>query len=270
MIKKTIKGYPAPEFNGRVLRVLAHETMYEVDPFLMLDFFDSEDKELPAGSWHPHRGIETFTYITRGNMKERDTLNGDLSVASGGALHLSAGSGIYHTGVPTYSDEGIQGFQIWFNIPKDNKMDDPFTQAFQNDEFPHETTDDYDVKLLTGFHKGLIGPLDKSNLGLKMMDVQVKSQVTLTREPEKYGYIFVYEGCGSLSGESITSRSAYILDEGEFTVKGNVKFLFAEGTPLKEEIAWRGPIVMNTQEELRTAFTELNNDTFLKVSNYTE
>lgn len=264
MIKKIIKGYPAPEFDGRVLRVLAHETMYEVDPFLMLDFFDSEEKELPTGSWHPHRGIETFTYITRGNMKERDTLNGELSVSKGGALHLSAGSGIYHTGVPTYSEDGIQGFQIWFNIPKKNKMDTPFTQAFQNEDFPHEVTDEYDVKVLTGFHKGLTGPLDKSNLGLKMLDVTVNGKVTLTREAEKYGYLFVYGGSGTIADEEISYKNAYILDEGEFTVTGDVKFLFAEGTPLKEPIAWRGPIVMNTNEELIQAFNELNNNTFIK------
>jgi len=269
MVLKKIKGYPAPEFNGRVIRVLAHETVKEVDPFLMLDYFESDEKNMETGSWHPHRGIETFTYIVRGKMREKDTINGELEVDQGGALHLVSGSGMYHTGVPTYSENGIQGFQIWFNIPKQHKMDKPSSSAFQNNEFPHVATLKYDVKVLTGEYKGVKGPLDKSNLGLRILDVVVKDEISLRREIPKKGFIYVYEGIGRLNDTDVLEKqTAYVLEEGDYVFKNNgnneLRFLFAEGVPLKEPIAWRGPIVMNTQEELVKAFSELNNQTFIK------
>lgn len=264
MILKTVKGYPAPEFAGRVLRVLAHETTKDVDPVLMLDFFDSKEKNLPEGSWHPHRGIETFTYITRGKMREKDTLNGELEVDAGGVLHLSAGSGIYHTGLPTVSENGIQGFQFWFNLPQEDKMGKPFTEAFQNKEFPHLKTDDYDMKFLVGTYKGVIAPLQKPKLELTMIDVTVEKSISLHRSKERQGFIFVYEGNGTLNNEKIESQKAYILDEGDLIITGKLKFIFIEGKPLNEPIAWRGPIVMNTHEELMQAFKELNDGTFIK------
>lgn len=267
MIK--IKGYPAPEFNGRVIRVLAHETTKEVDPFLMLDYFESEEKEMETGSWHPHRGIETFTYIIRGKMREQDTINGELEVDAGGALHLVAASGMFHTGLPTYSEDGILGFQIWFNIPSMNKMDKPSSSAFQNSDFKHVTKDGFDVKVLTGKYEGIMGPLDKSNIGLRMLDVIVKDEISLQRETFKKGFIYVYEGSGVLNDtDELEQQTAYILDEGTFTFKNTgdteLKFLFAEGVPLEEPIAWRGPIVMNTQEEIAEAYKDLNNQTFIK------
>lgn len=269
MILEKIKGYLAPEFDGRVIRVLAHDTVKSVDPFLMLDYFESDNKNIEAGSWHPHRGIETFTYIVRGKMKEKDTINGELEVDEGGALHLVSGSGMYHTGVPTYSENGILGFQIWFNIPRTDKMDKPRSSAFQNSDFLHVIEKGYDVKVLTGEYKGVNGPLDKSNLGLRMLDVKVKTEVSIKREIFKKGYVYIYQGSGILNDIDILEKqTAYILDEGTYSFKNTgdneLRFLFAEGVPLEEPIAWKGPIVMNTQEELRVAFTELNNKTFIK------
>jgi redox-sensitive bicupin YhaK (pirin superfamily) len=266
---KRIEGYPAPEFDGRVLRVLAHGTVHDVDPFLMLDYFESKETNVGMGSWHPHRGIETFTYIKRGNMKEEDTINGVLGVDEGGALHLSAGSGMFHTSVPTYSEKGIQGFQIWFNIPQKDKMSKPYSASFQNSDFKHIKKDGNDVKVLTGIYEGVKGPLDKSNIGLRMLDVSVDKEIVLEREVFKKGYIYIYSGNGLINDEEeLISQSAYILDEGKYHIKNISKeplqLLFAEGVPLNEPIVWRGPIVMNTKEEIIEAYKDLENDNFVK------
>ncbi len=266
---KIIKGYKAPEFDGSVIRILAHETVDDVDPFLMLDHFETNKKEIGMGSWHPHRGIETFTYIVRGKMKEKDTINGELEVNEGGALHLSSGSGMYHTSVPTISEVGIEGFQLWFNIPMKNKMDKPYSAAFQNKDFPHVIENGSDVKVLTGIYKDTVGPLDKSNLGLRMLDVTVKHDIILQREKNKKGYIYIFKGKGVLNTKQVLeNKTAYILDEGEYVFmnksKEELRFIFCEGTPLNEPIVWRGPIVMNTSQEIEDAYIELNNKTFIK------
>ena len=268
MIIKKVEGYPAPEFDGRVLRVLAHNTVNDVDPFLLLDYFETRDKNFEAGSWHPHRGIETFTYITRGLMKENDTINGELQINAGGALHLSAASGMFHTAVPSYTEDGIEGFQIWFNIPQKNKMDLPHSSAFQNSAFKHVVKDGNDVKVLIGEYEDVKGPLDKSNLGLRLLDVSVKEELVLERQIFKKGFIFVYQGEGLLNKEEINTQISYVLEEGKYTIKNtgkeDLKFLFAEGVPLNEPIVWRGPIVMNSQEEILEAYNDLNKDTFIK------
>lgn len=264
---KIVKGYKAPEFDGSVIRVLAHETIKDIDPFLMLDYFETDKKEIGMGSWHPHRGIETFTYIVRGSMKEKDTINGELEVNEGGVLHLSSGSGMYHTSVPSYSEVGIEGFQLWFNIPMKNKMDKPYSSAFQNNDFPHVVEHGNDIKILTGKYKNKNGPLDKSNLGLNIFDVTVEQDIVINRSKGKKGYIYVFKGNGLIDNKKLETGTAYIIEPGEYVIinrSDSLRFLFCEGTPLNEPIEWRGPIVMNTKQEIKQAYEELNSNTFVK------
>ena len=166
-------------------------------------------------------------------------------------------------------NSGIQGFQIWFNIPQKDKMSKPYSASFQNSDFKHIKKDGNDVKVLTGIYEGVKGPLDKSNIGLRMLDVSVDKEIVLEREVFKKGYIYIYSGNGLINDEEeLISQSAYILDEGKYHIKNISKeplqLLFAEGVPLNEPIVWRGPIVMNTKEEIIEAYKDLENDNFVK------
>ena len=272
-MSKIINEYSAqPVMEGAgvlVNRVFGHGETTQFDPFLMLDYFET-DKETnsPGFPWHPHRGIETITYFLRGSGTHEDSM-GNKGVISAGELQwMSAGGGIYHQEMPATSKNGYQGFQFWLNLPQKDKMKSPEYQYINNGEMKEVAKDGSVVRVISGEYGGATGPVDKASLDVTMLHVSLEAgaSITLERGADEQGFIFVFEGGGSIDGQDAAATTAYTLDAGEIEISASepMEFIFAQGRPLKEPIAWGGPIVMNTREELQAAFDELNNGTFIK------
>jgi redox-sensitive bicupin YhaK (pirin superfamily) len=180
---------------------------------------------------------------------------------------MTSGKGIYHQEMPKASDVGYQGFQFWVNLPRKEKLVEPSYKYITKDKMKSYNKDGVKVDVISGNYKNIVGPIDKSKLGISMFHVSLEkgASIELTREKFKEGYIFVFEGVGALGKDIVELYNAYTLFEGEFLIeaKSKMQFIFAEGTPLKEPIYWKGPIVMNTREEIEETFNDLQNGTFI-------
>ncbi len=253
-----------------VNRVLGHGETTQFDPFLMLDYFETKEEiDSPGFPWHPHRGIETITYFLRGSGTHEDSLSNKGVISAGELQWMSAGSGIYHQEMPTTSKDGYQGFQFWLNLPAKDKMKRPDYQYIRQGEMKSARSDGSVVRVISGKYGGIVGVVDKANLDVTMLHVslQAGAQITLERGENEQGFIFVFEGGGSIDGQKCAARKAYTLGFGEILVRAGevpMELIFAQGRPLNEPIAWGGPIVMNTREQLQAAFDELQNGTFIK------
>jgi redox-sensitive bicupin YhaK (pirin superfamily) len=179
---------------------------------------------------------------------------------------MSAGKGVYHQELPGPRPNGVQGFQFWVNMPAKEKLNQPNYKYIKKGEMKSFKEDGKEVRVIAGKYNDIVGPIDKSNLGITMLHVSLDAgkELTLNRQVGKNGYLFLFEGSGTMNDEYVNSITAYTLNEGElvFKAKSNVEFIYAEGTPLNEPIAWKGPIVMNTEEELYDTFRDLRDGTF--------
>lgn len=254
-----------------VNRVFGHGQTAEFDPFLMLDYFNIEkNKESPGFPWHPHKGMETITYILKGKAKHEDSMKNSGIISDGELQWMSAGKGIYHQEMMEPSPQGIQGFQFWVNLPADKKLKEPDYQYIKKGEMKSSYGDGAEVRVISGEYDQIRGPIDKSDLGISMLHVIVNAEksISLTREEGKQGFLFLFEGDAELNNEQISSVTAYTLDTGTFTLQAGkgktAQFIYVQGKPLKEPIAWHGPVVMNTQEEIQSAFRDLQRGTFVQ------
>ena len=252
-----------------VNRVFGHGQTREFDPFLMLDYFNiEEDKESPGFPWHPHKGMETITYILKGNAKHEDSMGNSGTISNGELQWMSAGKGIYHQEMLAPSPLGIQGFQFWVNLPADKKLKEPDYQYIKKGEMKSSFHDGVEVRIISGEYDQITGPIDKSDLGISMLHVIVDAEksITLTRDEGKQGFLFLFDGEAELNGEKIESVTAYTLGSGELTLQAKteeIQCIFVQGRPLKEPVAWHGPVVMNTQEEIQSTFRDLQMGTFV-------
>ncbi len=254
------------------------------DPFLLLDDFrgDSPDRYMKGFPWHPHRGIETITYVTRGKVAHGDSLGNKGVIGPGDVQWMTAGSGIIHQEMPEGDPEGkMWGFQLWANLPRVEKMTDPNYQGFTDAEIPRVKLENGgEVHVICGTFNGVHGPVKEVAIQPEYFDVSLPPQTEFIREtPADHTVLaYVFEGQG-IFGEMTSTQgkgehsllgntTLIVFGEGEqvrvATETEGVRFLLITGKPLHEPVAWYGPIVMNTQEELRTAFQELQNDTFIK------
>lgn len=248
-----------------------HETNI-FDPFLMLDYFvEDQVVDSPGVPWHPHKGIETISYLLKGNIVHEDSMGNRGELGPGELQWMSAGRGILHQEMMGDSPvDGMQGFQFWLNLAAKDKLKEPDYKYIHNGEMKVIEEEGSIVRVIAGSYQGQSGPIDKSELGVEMMHMTIEAghSINLDRQVGKNGFIFVFEGQGLIDdSDSINEKSAYILGEGEIkmTAKDSrLEVIFAQGIPLNEPIAWYGPIVMNTQEELEEAFDDLNNDNFVK------
>lgn len=253
-----------------VRRVFSHGETREFDPFLLLDYLVVPPKtKTPGFPWHPHRGIETITYILKGDARHEDSIGNKGAIAAGELQWMSAGGGIYHQEMLGECDEGVQGFQFWLNLPAKDKMNPPGYLYIRQGGMPSVTAGDATVRVISGVYAGVKGPIDKDSLGVVMLHITVNAdgRFNLTRAPGKQGFIFVFEGEGALNGSALTPETGYALGAGQGEIVAGdtpLSFIFAEGVPLKEPIAWQGPIVMNSDAELVQAFRELREGTFIK------
>jgi redox-sensitive bicupin YhaK (pirin superfamily) len=243
----------------------------DYDPFLMLDSFDSHNSAdfIQGFPFHPHRGIETITYLLEGRMEHQDSLGHKGFIESGESQWMTAGSGIMHQELP---QEGpwMLGLQIWLNLPKTEKMTRPAYFDIKKDMIPLVKTDFGEVRVVAG-HYGETAGVKPPHVPATLIDFLVKAGKTTTI-PTKKGetvFIFLILGGATVLGKSYKEKTAILFGPGEaieVTATGpeDLRFLFFQGPPLKEPVAWGGPIVMNTQSELRLAFEELEGNSFIK------
>ena len=270
-IKQQVKGFETQDGAGvKLVRVLGHSTMEEFDPILMLDSFDSTNPEdYTAGfPMHPHRGIETISYVSQGQMKHRDSLGNEDTITSGEIQWMTAGSGILHEEILPASNRML-GVQLWLNLPAKDKMVPPAYHNIKNSQIKEIKLEGGILRLLAGTYKdkkGFIG----SYLPLDYYDIQLNPNASATIDTKKDHSVMMFTLVGdvSIGGELVKEKTAVKLTQGDFvTIKNsdsNAQVLFISSTAVKEPIAWGGPIVMNTREELQQAFVDLDEGTFLQ------
>jgi redox-sensitive bicupin YhaK (pirin superfamily) len=264
------------------------------DPFLLLDDFRSDVPAhyLKGFPWHPHRGIETITYLLRGEVAHGDSLGNSGVIAPGDVQWMTAGGGIIHQEMPKGDREGsMHGFQLWANLPASSKMMPPRYRGVVSNEIPEvKSADGATIKIIAGSVQGVTGPVRDVVTSPEYLDVTVAPGGTFTHSTVRGHTVFAYViGGGGVfchekdpyayerEGESyfdterdktITDRHLILFGDGDTvsvtTEAQSVRFLLISGKPIGEPIAWHGPIVMNTQEELRIAFDELSRGTFIK------
>lgn len=273
-IIKTVTGHPTQDGAGvSLIRVVGYNDVKEADPFLMLDAFDSTDPDdyIRGFPMHPHRGIETVTYLIDGQIDHKDSLGNSGSIKAGQSQWMTAGSGILHEEMPQKSDR-LFGLQLWVNLPQNEKMTPPQYFDITNDMIPEVKTDEGSVRVIAG-NFGDAGGVEPRHVKATMLDISLEpeKQFTMSMDEESTVLIYILEGDGFFGpdgGYLIEERTAVIFGRGDsFYVKSGadgIRFVMFAGRPLHEPVVWGGPVVMNTEEELQTAFRELEMGTFIK------
>jgi len=295
-IKRIAQSTPTIEGAGvKLRRAFGFGTTSEFDPFLLLDDFrnDQPDDYRAGFPWHPHRGIETITYVLAGTVEHGDSLGNVGKMGPGDVQWMTAGSGILHQEMPHGDAQGrMHGFQLWANLPSSLKMTAPRYQDVPAIEIPEVVDDDGTrVRVVCGEFWGKRGPVDGTAAEPRYLDVFVPpgKRKTLPVERGRHAFAYVFEGSGTFSdasqpfgvltekdtaqGEALIrertgNRSLVVFDSGdEVTVQAGdegIRFLLISGKPIEEPVAWHGPIVMNTQAELQQAVAELRDGSFIK------
>ena len=293
--KQILQAQPTLEGAGvKLHRAFGFKETGDFDPFLLFDDFRNEDpSDYVAGfPWHPHRGIETITYVLAGSVDHADSLGNQGSLGAGDVQWMTAGRGILHQEMPKGSTTGkMHGFQLWANLPSSLKMTAPRYQDVSSGEIPEVTDDDGTrVRVICGSFWGKTGPVDGIAADPRYLDVWVPPgrRKTLPVESSRHVFAYIFEGSGTFrdaskpfgvltekdsGGETLVreqtgNRSLILFDTGdEVSVQAGesgIRFLLVSGKPINEPVAWYGPIVMNTQAELRQAYAELQEGTFIR------
>lgn len=298
-IRPILEQRPAqPTMEGagvKLHRAFGFHDPSELDPFLLFDDFRNERPEDYAKGfpWHPHRGIETITYVLDGTVAHADSLGNKGDLNAGDVQWMTAGSGILHQEMPRGNADGqMHGFQLWANLPATMKMTTPRYQDVEAKDIPTVVDDDgTSVRVIVGDFWGKKGPVDGIAADPQYLDVSVPAGVRKTFKVDTYRRAFAYVFAGAGSFRDASTPSGVLLEKevmgeevnirdmsgdrtlvrfgtgDEVTVQAGdegIRFLLISGAPLEEPVAWHGPIVMNTKDELRTAVRELNNGTFIK------
>lgn len=274
-IKLRLTGQPVTEGAGvHLKRLFGHAEAPILDPFLMLDDFRSDIPEhyIKGFPWHPHRGIETITYILKGDVEHKDSLGNKGIISSGDLQWMTAGSGIIHQEMPKGDTQGsMHGFQLWANLPASQKMISPKYRDITSDQVPEVYLQNkIRIKLIAGKIGGSKGPVDDIVIDPEFFDCNVPAEETFTHsvDPDYTAFIYVIQGEGITDGQTLKNGDLVLYEKGDqLTISAldqSVRFLLLTGKPLKEPVAWRGPIVMNTQEELDKAFQEYEQGLFIK------
>jgi redox-sensitive bicupin YhaK (pirin superfamily) len=293
-VKKVVASKPTLEGAGvKLRRAFGFGDTTDYDPFLLFDDFrnDRPDDYLAGFPWHPHRGIETITYVLAGTVEHGDSLGNRGSLGAGDIQWMTAGSGILHQEMPKGDQAGrMHGFQLWSNLPASLKMTAPRYQDVLGKDVPEVVDDDgTSVRIVCGSFWGKSGPVDGVAADPRYLDIFVPPGVRkiLPVETSRHAFAYVFQGSGTFRDASspravqtdivgtgverpdfIGNRSMVLFDQGDEVVvqagDEGIRFLLVSGKPIEEPVAWYGPIVMNTQHELRVALDELNRGTFIK------
>ena len=296
-VKRIVEAQPHIEGAGvRLRRAFGFGDTEETDPFLLFDDFrgDQPTDYMAGFPWHPHRGIETMTYVLAGTVNHGDSLGNQGTLGAGDIQWMTAGSGILHQEMPQGDDAGrMHGFQLWANLPAAQKMTTPRYQDVVGADIPEVTDDDgTTVRIICGDFWGQRGPVDGIAADPRYLDVYVPpgKRKTLPVEMDRHGFAYIFDGAGNFRDASdpqtvatevmeagvpdatsidmTGNRNLILFDSGdEITVQAGdegIRFLLVSGKPIEEPVAWRGPIVMNSQDELQAAFRELQEGTFIR------
>jgi redox-sensitive bicupin YhaK (pirin superfamily) len=303
-VKRVAQSQPTLEGAGvQLRRAFGFGDTSEFDPFLLFDDFRNEDPNayLAGFPWHPHRGIETITYVLAGTVDHGDSLGNTGSLGAGDVQWMTAGSGILHQEMPKGDQQGrMHGFQLWANLPSSLKMTGPRYQDVSAGDIPEVVDDDGTrVRVVCGSFWGKSGPVDGVSADPRYLDIFVPPGVRkhLAVETTRNAFAYVFEGTGTfrdasepravqtelvgddneanpggVAGERVDDElgncSLVVFDRGDEVVvqagEKGVRFLLVSGQPIEEPVAWRGPIVMNTTEQLHQAYAELRTGTFIK------
>jgi redox-sensitive bicupin YhaK (pirin superfamily) len=294
-VKRLIQSKPTLEGAGvHLRRAFGFGATSEFDPFLLLDDFrnDIPADYLAGFPWHPHRGIETITYVLAGTVEHGDSMGNHGSIGAGDLQWMTAGSGIIHQEMPKGDAEGrMHGFQLWANLPSSLKMTTPRYQEVKSPEIPEALEDDGTrARVVCGSFWGKRGPVEGIAADPVYIDVSVPPgrRRSLPVETTSHAFAYVFAGSGKFCNASAPlavptesvqwldttppkdaeNRSLILFDRGDEVVvqagEDGIRFLLVSGKPLQEPVAWYGPIVMNTQEQLQQAFSELQKGTFLR------
>ena len=294
-VSRLIKSKPTIEGAGvHLRRGFGFGNTKETDPFLLFDDFRNEKPEdyLAGFPWHPHRGIETITYVLAGTVEHGDSMGNKGAIEAGDVQWMTAGSGIVHQEMPKGDREGrMHGFQLWANLPAALKMTKPRYQEVKAAQIPVIKDDDgTEIRVVCGKFRSTVGPVDEIAADPIYLDITIPAgkRKTIAVETNRNAFAYVFGGSGKICNASsplavptegvgwtdtappadAENRSLVLFDSGdEITVQADeegVRFLLVSGEPLREPVAWYGPIVMNTQEQLQTAYEELQRGTFLK------
>lgn len=273
-IKRIVRGVHTTDGAGvHLVRVVGQNDIDDFDPFLMLDAFDSDDPaDYVAGfPWHPHRGIETVTYLIEGDIEHGDSLGNRGSIKDGDCQWMTAGSGIIHQEMPQATDSML-GAQLWLNLPADDKMCDPQYGDIQKENVPVVKDDIATVRVLAGSYGEIEGAFQGQHVPTTYLDVEVNPNQEWEFQSDPEATLFVYLVSGSASfdgGENFEDHhQAVLFTQDEYlrvkAGKEGARMLLLQAHPLHEPVAWGGPVVMNTDEELRQAFKDIRNDTFIR------
>ncbi|QIE56370.1 pirin family protein [Pikeienuella piscinae] len=295
-ISRATKGQKTLEGAGvHLSRAFGFGDPKELDPFLLLDDFRNDDpaKYEKGFPWHPHRGIETITYVLAGDVEHGDSLGNRGVLGAGDVQWMTAGRGIMHQEMPKGDAMGrMHGFQLWANLPAAEKMTAPRYQDVKSADIPEVTDDDgAKARIVCGEFWGKRGPVDGIAANPRYVDISMPPNLTKTFkvEVDRHAFAYIFAGKGDfayaskpfgvlvekeIAGEEMHlrdmsgDRTLVVFDRGdEVSVKAGpegVRFLLVSGKPIREPVAWHGPIVMNTRAELTQAVTELKNGTFIK------
>ncbi len=294
-VKQIIQPKPTIEGAGvKLQRVFGFGKTKDFDPFLLLDDFRNDNPaDYVAGfPWHPHRGIETITYVLAGSVEHGDSLGNKGKMTAGDVQWMTAGSGILHQEMPKGDNQGrMHGFQLWANLPASLKMTDPHYQDIPASAIPEVTEDDGTrVRIICGEFWGKRGPVEGVAAHPNYLDISVApgQRKHLKIETTRNAFAYVFGGAGTFRDASdpravlteqaadanspakydVSNHSLVLFDRGdEIVVQAGdegIRFLLVSGKPIEEPVAWYGPIVMNTQEELRQAMSELQAGNFIK------
>lgn len=276
-VRRILKSIPITEGAGvHLKRAFSLNKATDVDPFLMLDEFHSSNPEdyRMGFPWHPHRGMETITYMLSGVIEHGDSLGNRGTIGPGDLQWMTAGSGIIHQEMPKGNDNGeLWGLQLWTNLPASHKMMPPRYREIKKEQIPSvHTMNGTEVKVICGEVDGMQGPVKDIMTEIEYLDITIPADASYRHptQPSNTVLAYVLEGDGYFdpSGSFTGSESLVIFDSDYWTeIKaGNkgIRFLLLSGKPLNEPVAWRGPVVMNTEEELMQAFEEYREDKFVK------
>lgn len=273
-IHTILQRKPVTEGAGvRLHRVFGFSEAPNLDPFLLLDDFRSDHREdyIKGFPWHPHRGIETITYVLKGDVAHGDSLGNEGMISSGDVQWMTAGSGIIHQEMPQGDADGaMHGFQLWANLPAAQKMMEPRYRGITASQIPNMTLDDgVSVKVIAGTVAGTAGPVTDIVSDPQYLDCSLPPETSYTQATE-YDHtllIYVIGGQADVNGTPVDNGALVVFGKGDTVrvdTKSGARFLLLSGQPLNEPVAWRGPIVMNTQAELDRAFREYRENTFIK------
>lgn len=276
-LRSLITGMPATDGAGvKLVRVIGQPSLQELDPFLLLDAFrsDNPDDYIAGFPSHPHRGFETVTYLLNGRMRHKDNAGNEGVIEPGGIQWMTAGKGIVHSEMPEQEDGRLEGFQLWINLPASHKMTQPAYQEYDVDNIPLETRSGTSIRVITGeTSQGTVGPVSQPLTNPLYLDISLDANTAFSESiPEQHNaFVYVIQGSVRLDSEgdgnvSLARDQLAILSQGAVidleSEEQPARFLLIAGKPLGEPIARSGPFVMNNQEELQQAYMDYQSGDF--------